>query len=346
MVSISGNVTEVVEWAVRPYREGDLAATVALDNLVSQADGLSIVLTQEEQQVIFSRPGFQPERRVLVVEGPRLEGVDGGALLGYATLPSVEDEETGERTYTASLFVHPTARHHGLARVLMGRLVEIARQEEAALEGKARGLAELRVDASEKQHYLKALSQEIGLKLARQFWIMECPLVKLDEPQAIEGVTMRNYRVPTDHPASMDAYNRSFRDHYGFHPTTPERWHYRFTDPTLKPDLSWVAETDAEPGKIAGFCLCNIYEQENRTLDRCEGWIGLLGTVREWRGKGLGRSLLLHGLHSLRAGGLDTGVLGVDSVSPTGANRLYESVGFRTREIWLQFRAPLEEVRL
>ena len=346
MVSVSGNLHAAVEWAVRPYREGDLAATVAVDNLVSQADGLGLLLTQEEQQVIFSRPGFDPKRRVLVVEGPALDGVAAGQLLGYATLPSVQDEETGERTYTASLFVHPAARDHGLARVLMRRLVEIARQEEAALEGNARGQAEIRVDASEKQHYIKELCQQIGLKLARQFWIMECPLVKLDEPQAIEGVTMRNYRAPADHPAAMHAYNLSFRDHYSFHPTTPERWEYRFTDPTMKLDLSWVAEIDGEPGKIAGFCLCNVYEEENKALDRCEGWVGLLGTVRDWRGKGLGRSLLLHGLHSLRAHGLDTGVLGVDSVSPTGANRLYESVGFRTREIWLQFRAPLEEVSL
>lgn len=345
-MSVPGNVHAAVEWAVRPYREDDFEATVALDNFVSQADGLGIVVTPEEQRVIFSRPGFHPERRVLVVEGPRLEGVADGMLLGYATLPSVEDEETGERMYTANLFVHPAAREHGLQRALMIRLVEIARQEEAALEGKARGQAEIRIDASEKQRYIRVLSQEIGLKLARQFWMMECPLVKLDEPQAIEGVSIRTYRVPADHPAAMEAYNQSFRDHFGFHPTTPDRWEYRFADPTMKPDLSWVAEIDGEPGKIAGFCLCNVYEEENKTLDRCEGWIGLLGTVREWRGKGLGRSLLLHGLHSLRASGLDTGVLGVDSDSPTGANRLYESVGFRTREIWLQFRAPLAEVRL
>ncbi|HVF99697.1 MAG TPA: hypothetical protein VND68_07650, partial [Chloroflexia bacterium] len=130
MVSVSGNVHAGVEWAVRPYREEDFEATVALDNFVSQADGLGIVMTPEEQRVIFSRPGFHPERRALVVEGPRLEGVADGMLLGYATLPSVEDEETGERMYTANLFLHPAAREFGLPRVLMGRLVEIARKEE------------------------------------------------------------------------------------------------------------------------------------------------------------------------------------------------------------------------
>lgn len=343
-MSSSGH--DAIEWLVRPYREGDLAATVALENLVFRVDGVDIIVTEEEQLVSFSRPGLHPERRVLVVEGPPLEGVAEGMLLAYGMVPSVEDVETGERTYTVSVHVHPAARDHGLVRYLTERLLEIARQDEANLEGKARGQAEVRIDASEKQAYLKVLSVDLGLKLARQFWIMECPLDRLDEPQAIEGVTIRNYRAPKDHPESMEAYNQSFCDHYGFHPSTLDRWEHRFADPTIKVDLCWVAEIDGEPGKLAGFCLCNVYDEENAALSRCEGWIALLGTVRAWRGKGLGRSLLLHGLHSLRSSGLDTGVLGVDSTSPTGANRLYESVGFRTREIWLQFRAPLDEVRL
>ena len=343
---MSSNGHDVVEWVVRPYREGDLPATVALENLVLQADGLDFMLTKEEQQVSFSRPGFHPERRVLLVEGPRLEGVAEGMLLAYGMVPSVEDAETGERTYTLTVHVHPAARDHGLVRFLTERLLEIVRQEEAKLEGKARGHAEVRIDASEKQVYLKALSKDLGLKLARQFLMMACPLDRLDEPQAIEGVTIRNYRAPEDHHEAMEAYNQSFCDHYGFHPSTLDRWEHRFADPTMKVDLSWVAEIEGEPGKLAGFCLCTVYEEENAALGRCEGWIGLLGTVRAWRGKGLGRSLLLHGLHSLRSSGLDTGVLGVDSTSPTGANRLYESVGFRTRESWFQFRASLDEVRL
>jgi mycothiol synthase len=337
---------DVVAWVMRPYRESDLGATVVLENLVYQADGLDIVNTGEEQRVAFSRPGFHPERRVLVVEGPRLEGVAEGTLLGYGALLSVEDEATGERVYTANVFVHPAARDHGLVRVLAERLVALARREEEGFAGTKQGSAELRIDASDKQPYLKVLCQELGLKPVRQFWVMECPLHKLDEPQAIEGVTIRTYRVPDDHLAAVEAYNLSFRDHFGFHPSTIDRWEHRFADPTMKPDLSWVAEIDGKPGAFAGFCLCNVFEEENRTLGRCEGWIGLLGTVRDWRGKGLGRSLLLHGLHSLRSSGLDTGVLGVDSSSPTGANRLYESVGFRTRAIWSQFRAPLEDVRL
>ena len=99
-----------------------------------------------------------------------------------------------------------------------------------------------------------------------------------------------------------------------------------------------------KPGLIAGFCLCSLYDEENKRVGRREGWIGELGTIRGWRRKGLGRALLLHGLHSLKSEGLDTALLGVDSESLTGAQHLYESVGFRIRDRELQYERPLDEV--
>ena len=52
-----------------------------------------------------------------------------------------------------------------------------------------------------------------------------------------------------------------------------------------------------------------------------------------------------HGLHSLRQAGLDTALIGVDSESLTGANRLYESVGFRIRFREMQYESGLEELK-
>ena len=54
----------------------------------------------------------------------------------------------------------------------------------------------------------------------------------------------------------------------------------------------------------------------------------MLGTRRGHRKIGLGRAMLLAGLHWLKAQGVDTAVLGVDAENPTGALRLYELVGF------------------
>ena len=50
-------------------------------------------------------------------------------------------------------------------------------------------------------------------------------------------------------------------------------------------------------------------------------------SASRFRGRGLGRALLLHAFTQFRHQGLTRAGLGVDSESPTGANKLYESVG-------------------
>jgi hypothetical protein len=43
---------------------------------------------------------------------------------------------------------------------------------------------------------------------------------------------------------------------------------------------------------------------------------------------------------------METALLGVDSESPTGANKLYESVGFRIRNRDFSYAAGLDEVKM
>ncbi|WP_371357296.1 GNAT family N-acetyltransferase [Hydrocoleum sp. CS-953] len=55
----------------------------------------------------------------------------------------------------------------------------------------------------------------------------------------------------------------------------------------------------------------------------------ILGTRRGFRKRGLGKAMLLSGMQRLRDVGMDKALLGVDAENPSGATRLYESVGFR-----------------
>ncbi len=57
------------------------------------------------------------------------------------------------------------------------------------------------------------------------------------------------------------------------------------------------------------------------------GWIGALGVRRAWRGQGLAKALLLHSFREFHRRGKRRVGLGVDSENPTGATKLYESVG-------------------
>ncbi len=59
------------------------------------------------------------------------------------------------------------------------------------------------------------------------------------------------------------------------------------------------------------------------------GLVGALGVRRPWRGKGLGRALLLRTFGEFHRRGIQRVALGVDAQNPTGATKLYESVGMQ-----------------
>jgi len=336
-----------VEWVIRSYREGDIPAIVKLINAADAIDKFDMTADEEELRVRFSAPRSDPERQVIVVEGPRVPGVPPGLLLGMARLTWFEDEEGGERIYEPRLRVHPATREHGLEEVLARRLMEMVRDHDASPSTKKYDKTSVQVFLTEKDFTKRTLWTNAGLREMRQYWDMERPLTEpIDEPAPIEGVTIRPYRRPDDNKGALDAFNDSFSDHFDHHPEPEEDWQHWMGGPLFRPDLSWLAEIDGKPGEFAGFCLCGVSDEENKRLNRLEGWIDILGTTRAWRRKGLGRALLLHGLHSLRSAGLETAMLGVDSESLTGANRLYESCGFRIRKRDFQYKAALSDVKV
>ena len=333
-------------WSTRSYREGDMPGIVDVYNAGFVADGADIAYGEADILAIISRPDFDLQRQVVIVDGPAVEGAPDCVVLGFGAVRLRDNKADNSRSYFLELAVHPSTVDRELHRAIASRLVAIAREMERDPGRQAVERVRLKTVFSPKSEWLKALFEELGLKEVRRFYLMTCPLDALEEPQAIEGVRIRGYRRPGDEDASRAAYNASFIDHFDFEPATREEWAYRINLSHQLPGLSWVAEIDSEPGRLAGFCMCAVFEEENEKMQRNWGWIDLLGTVRGWRHKGLGRSLLLHGLHSLKSAGYDTGALGVDTDSPTGATRLYESVGFSTHSLWLNYEARLDEVKV
>jgi mycothiol synthase len=339
--------TGKIDWEMRPYRDEDLPRVTALINSVYEDYKVPLRVSEEELRVRMGGPRSDPPRQYVVVEGPSVPGVPSGMLVGYGAVRYDDDEEVGERMFFLRVVVHRAAEGLGLERAIAERLLEIVRGYQADPEMKPLPKASLRAWAFEQLLEVRALWTEMGLREVRQFWTMARPLTEpIDEPDAVDGVTIRPYRSSEDSEGARQAFNASFADHWDHHPVSPEDWEHWRNQPQARPDLSLLAEIDDAPGTFAGFCIIEIFENDNKMRGVCEGWIELLGTIRGWRRMGLGRSLLLHGLHSLRSAGMETALLGVDSESPTGANRLYESVGFRIRSRDFSYACDLEDVRI
>lgn len=331
---------------MRPYEESDLAAIAALLTTAAAADGLDYVITEDRLRSDFESPGFDPQRHTVVADAPQIEGVPEAIPPGFGWLDIRDDEQGNERIYRLLVSVHPAARPLGLERAILGRLIDLARSNEARADTPDRAKTTVKAYVSAKQVSQLALYEQAGLRKVRTEWIMTRALGEpIEEPRSVKGVNIRGYRFPEDNERAYQAYINSFSDLFDFHPPSFEWWNHRTSAPFVRHELSWLAEVAEEPGKIAGFCICGINEAENRATGRKEGWINILGTIRGWRKKGLGRSLLLHGLHSLKNAGMNTALLGVDSESLTGANFLYESAGFQIHATGLKYQCALNEVQ-
>lgn len=84
----------------------------------------------------------------------------------------------------------------------------------------------------------------------------------------------------------------------------------------------------APDGTLAAFCVCLVDDDTNQREDRQIGEIAIVGTHPAHQRRGLGRAVVLAGLHALRALGLETAVL-TTAGDNTYAIRLYEALGFR-----------------
>jgi ribosomal protein S18 acetylase RimI-like enzyme len=122
----------------------------------------------------------------------------------------------------------------------------------------------------------------------------------------------------------------AFLDHFGHESEAFEIWRARAAvaecpDPTLW----WLATVDDVPA-------AGLYANVLPTA----GYVDTLGTLREYRGRGLGRALLLTSFAAFHRRGLRRAVLGVDATNPTGALGLYESVGMRAEHQGLRHELP------
>jgi ribosomal protein S18 acetylase RimI-like enzyme len=111
----------------------------------------------------------------------------------------------------------------------------------------------------------------------------------------------------------------AFLDHFGSAATEFEEWQHRQrTSPGADLGLWWLARADGVP---AAVLIGRAWPDT--------GWVQGLGTLREFRGRGVGRLLLQTAFAEFHRRGERKVSLGVDASNPTGAVALYESVGMQ-----------------
>jgi ribosomal protein S18 acetylase RimI-like enzyme len=193
-------------------------------------------------------------------------------------------------------------------------------------------------DDERQQRWLR----EAGYAQVRSWWQMSRPVVPgadLDQPPPREGVEIRRVRrddgvgMPeeSDLRAVHDVLEASFADHFNSYRETFEEFVSRLReDPGHRWDHWWLATVDGRPAGALVATTTTGHVGEDGTARPDSSYVDYIGVHRDARGRGVAKSLLRAVIADAAARGRASVALEVDADSPTGADGLYLSLGWRT----------------
>ncbi|HCA84901.1 GNAT family N-acetyltransferase [Janibacter terrae] len=341
-------------WTTRVPDEGDVEDLIALVSTAKEAvDGSGAV---EEELVASEAVGEASwTRRQVVVVDPA------GAIRLWAR---VHDRAAGR--CNIDLTTDPA----------LGAEVEeqlapsvLAWAEEVALRiSRGRGLGGTRLDMSvhEDDERLRGLLEADGFEHVRTWLQMRRPTQPGDEElletHRREGVVVRRVArredgtpVAADLQAVYRMIEESFADHFNsYRESFPEFLARLREAPGHRWDHWWIADIEMEGQWVPGGAVAAAVLPPDAS--GTEGtYIDYIGVHRLARGRGVAKSLLHAVIADAAARGRNRVSLEVDADSPTGADGIYESMGWVTRyrtESWQRdvlaegIDAPVPQARL
>jgi ribosomal protein S18 acetylase RimI-like enzyme len=244
-------------------------------------------------------------------------------LVGVVYSYHLPSEEREERCYVFGT-VRPTHRGQGLGRLLLEW--GLARAEAVLAASTSKVPKYIRVDTSTSNTSAQRLFERFNLQPIRYFADLHRPLLDVPQPRPVPGIRIAKWDLARNEEARI-AKNEAFRDHWGSTPVTEEWWATGTTGFGSRVDWSYFAVNDDD--QIIGHLITHRTPNDDEVLGAKYAWIDNIGTLAEYRSKGIATQLITTALAKYREEGMAFAALGVDSANPTGAYRLYESLGFR-----------------
>jgi mycothiol synthase len=278
--------------------DDDLDAVVGVVEAADQTLGVPYEPIREELLYTWHLPTTDFERDTRVVR-------EGGTVVAYGEAIWRHPDEGGP----LQLFVrvHPDHRGAGIGTWLVEWGERLARERGSP------GIRSFIVDRDAPAHELLRARGYLGV---RSVFTMRKDLEAGEVPGSPPaGVTIRPYE-DADERVLFELHEASFAEHWGFRPRSFDDFNEDLHGEGWDPALVCLADADGEEvGYIVPFFFGSY------------GYIGILGVVKPWRGRGIAKALLRWSFADLASRGAVEVRLNVDAQNVHGAVALYEGVG-------------------
>ena len=303
-------------YIIRNYRTQDFDKLVQLGVEVQELGKTWCLISPLDLIESVGQPNHSFKNKLLIVESA-------GEIVGYA---DVRPELNIGRVVLRWL-VHPKHCRRGLAVKLIDRAISRTREL---------GIMTIHVNISQDSLMAKQLLTKMGFAFVRRFLELRLDLSKTPLPEISQICPRCRPLQPGEEERLTQLQNRSFTGSWGYNANTVEGIIYCIYLPNCSPeDIILAFDSD----KPIGYCWTRINFWKNKTSGEGAGRIYMLGVDPDYRGRGLGRQILLVGLSYLKSKGLRVVELTMDSENKV-ACALYKSVGFNlwTSSLWHEKR--------
>ncbi|CAN5262488.1 GNAT family N-acetyltransferase [soil metagenome] len=271
---------------------------------------------------------------------------EGDQIVGYFAIYPRSTDGVLQKVHLEGS-VRPDRRGEGLGTQLVEAM--LARAEEVHAEKHPDLPAQLSLTGLSHNIAQRDLLASVGMVAQRWNFVMRIRLglvpPSAEPPVKLAGELELQRFEESFSAAMLEAHNQAFLDHPNFTPWTEVMWKQWVTGSrNYRPELSFVVVDPSEPERVVAYLQTNEFDAYFEATGRREAYVAKLGTVGDYRGRGLAGALLAHALSAYQRAGFDEASLDVDSENPTGALGIYERAGFAVESRWSSYaltRKPL-----
>jgi GNAT superfamily N-acetyltransferase len=238
--------------------------------------------------------------------------------------------------------VHPAWRGHGVGAELTERSVALAQRiSELRFPGAP---AVLERSAYERLTDLIVHLEKRGFTEQHGNFVMKRPIDPADgatAPAPPKGLEPVGY-TPELAEEFRATHNEAFvPDHPGSTVVTPEAWAALTERNSFRNDLSFGLRDTAD-GRLVGYVLSTCSAAGADVAARPNVHLNLVGTRREYRGRGVASTLIGTAVHAAASQGFASASIGVRTNNPTGARAVYEHAGFVLLRTFITYAKTLD----